>query len=434
MKWQPFFAAWELSDMAEFVVIRLARDHGPLAEWIVADDNGTRRSQPSRGALEEAAAIVQGRPVIVLLPATETLTTVVSLPMRAGAKLNAALPYALEEQVAVDVDTMHFAAGDKRDSGIRPVAAVAREQMDRWLTQLAEAGIVPWKMVPENYGLARIPGTMSVLVDDDCVFFNDGDDTEFVMQGATPSDALVASGKLSDKSDDDAPPEQSGHLVVYCDAADEERLSHDWIALRHELHSVDLNLLPDGALPRLAVTVASGQGVNLLQGQYGPKADYGSWLRPWSKAAMLLLGFLVLLFAGKGVDYYRLTQEEAALRDQFAQAYRQLRPEDAGEIADPVQRVNSLKRSLGTGTAPQVFLPSLLQLSAAMSGNPEATIEALSYRAGAIDIQVNSPDVETVGRIQEAVSASGQYEATIQSTNQADDRIDSRIQIRETGS
>ena len=156
--------------MAEFVVIRLGRDHDPMVEWIVADDNGTRLSQPMRGALVDAAPQVQGRPVIVLVPATEALTTTVNLPARGSARLNAALPYALEEQVAVDIETMHFAAGDKRDSGLRPVAAVSRGQLDTWLAQLGEAGIVPWKIVPENYGLARIPGTMSVLIDDDCIY------------------------------------------------------------------------------------------------------------------------------------------------------------------------------------------------------------------------------------------------------------------------
>lgn len=353
--------------------------------------------------------------------------------MRGGAKLNAALPYALEEQVAADVDSMHFAAGDKRDSGLRPVAAVSREQLDRWLSQLEEAGIQPWKLVPENYGLARIPGTMSVLVDDDYILFNDGDDTEFVMQGANPSDALVAAGKLSDRTDDDAPPEQAGHLIVYCDAADEERLSHDWIALRHELHSVDINLLPDGALPRLAVTVASGQGVNLLQGRYGPKADYGSWLRPWSKAAILLLGLMIIGFAGKGVDYYRLTQEEAALRAEFIQEFRVISPGDSRDIVDPLAAINSIKRSLGTGTAPQVFLPSLLELSSAMAQNSNASVDAVSYRAGVVDVRVTSPDVETVGNIQKAISASGRFDASIQATDKVADRINSRIQIREAG-
>ncbi len=419
--------------MAEFVVLRLARDNGPQVEWIVADDNGARRSQPFRGSLGDAAGLVQGRPVIVLVPATEALTTTIDLPVRGGAKLNSALPYALEEQVAADVDTMHFAAGDKRESGLRPVAAVAREQLDAWLSRLDDAGIVPWKVIPENYGLARIPGTMSVLVDDDCIHFNDGEDIEFVMQGANPSDALVAAGLLDDHTDDDAPPEQSGHLVVYCNAADEERLAHDWIALRHELHSLDINLLPDGALPRLAVTAASGQGVNLLQGRYGPKADYGSWLRPWSKVAALLVVMLVIGMTGKGVDYYRLTQDEEALRAQFTQEYLLFNPNASSDIADPVAVVNSMKRSLGTATAPQVFLPSLRQLAAAMRQNSNAQVESVSYRAGVVDIRVVSPDVETVGEIQKAIGESGQFAASIQSTDKVADQINSRIQIREAG-
>lgn len=419
--------------MAEFVVIRMGRDQDPMVEWIVTDDNGTRFSQPIKGTLAEAAGQVQSRPVIVLLPATETLTTAVDLPARSGVKLNAALPYALEEQVADDVDSMHFAAGEKRESGYRPVAAVAREQFDSWLARLEEAGIQPWKMVPLVYGLLRIPGTMSVLVDGDLVLFNDGDDTEFVMQGGTPSDALVVAGHITDRTDD-APPDPSGHLVVYCSAEDEERLSHDWIALRHELHSVDINLLPDGALPRLAVTVAGGQGVNLLQGRYGPKADYGSWLRPWSKAAILLLAFTLVGFVGKGVDYYRLTQDEAALREQFVQEYNTIVSGDNRNVADPVAAVNSIRRSLGSGTAPQVFLPTIRELSAAMADNSDAKVEAISYRAGVIDVRIVSPDVETVGNIQKAISASGRFNAAIQSTDKVADQINSRIQIREAGS
>jgi general secretion pathway protein L len=420
--------------MAEFFVIRLGRDPSVSVDWIVADDSGTRLSPPARGTMDEAAPNVQGRPVIVLLPSAEVLTTVVNLPIRGGARLQSALPYALEEHVAADVDTMHFAAGDKRESGLRPVAAVSRDLLDAWLAQLDDAGIQPWKMIPEDYGLARIPGTMSVLIDDDTIIFNDGADIEFVLEGAKPSDALVAAGKLTDREDHDAPAEPTGHLVVYCDAADEERFSHDWIALRHELHSVDINLLPDGPLPRLAVTVASGQGVNLLQGHYGPKADYGSWFRPWRTAAALLLGLVLLGFAGKGVDFFRLTQEEAALRAQFTQEFQQIRPGDTREILDPVAAVNSIKRGLGTGTAEPVFLESLRELATAIRSTENATVESLSYRAGVIDIRVTSSDVETVGEIQKKIGASGQFVASIQSTDRVADRINSRIQIREAGS
>lgn len=420
--------------MAEFFVVRLGRDPRLSVEWIVVDDNGTRHGEALRGSLQEASLAVQGRAVIVLVSSTEVLTTAVDLPLRGGAKLYSSLPFALEEQIAVDIETMHFAAGDKRESGLRPVAAVSRDILDAWLELLADASIQPWKLIPEDYGLARIPGTMSILIDGDDLLFNDGGDVEFSLDGAKPSDALVVAGKLTDRENDDPMADPKGHLVVYCDAADEERFAHDWIALRHELHSVDINLQPDGALPRMAVTVASGHGVNLLQGRYGPKADYGSWLRPWRTAAGLLLTLVLIGFAGKGVDYYRLIQEEADLRAQFSQEFQQIRPGDTREVIDPVAAVNSIKRSLGGGTAQPVFLDSLRELAAAMQATEDASVESLSYRAGVIDIRVSSSDVETVGEIQKLIGASGQFVASIQSTDRVADRINSRIQIRETGS
>jgi general secretion pathway protein L len=211
-------------------------------------------------------------------------------------------------------------------------------------------------------------------------------------------------------------------------------LSHDWIALRHELHSVDVNLLPDGVLPRLAVTVASGSGVNLLQGRYGTKTDYRSQFRPWRTAALLLIGFIVVGMIAKGVDYYRLTQEAATLQAQFTEEYRQIRPGDTRELMDPVNAVRSIKQGLGATTGPQVFLPSLRQLSDAMAQNSKARIETISYRAGVIDVRITSPDVATLDSIQKAVSASGRFQASIQSTDQVADEISSRLQIREAGS
>ena len=147
-----------------------------------------------------------------------------------------------------------------------------------------------------------------------------------------------------------------------------------------------------------------------------------------------MLALVIVGFAGKGVDYYRLTQEEVALRAQFTQEFSLVRPGDASNVVDPIAAVNSIKRALGTSMAPQVFLPSILELSAAMSRNKNATVEAVSYRAGVVDVRLTSPDVETVGSIQEALSASGRFSASIQSTDKVADRINSRIQIREAGS
>ncbi len=418
--------------MADFLVIRLHGDAAGTASWIAADGSGTRLSQPARGSLDLAALDVNQRPVIVVVPAADVLTTTVNLPVRGASRLLATLPFALEDQLADDVENLHFAAGTKREDGRVPVAVVARERMDAWLAQLGEAGIKPAQIVPETFGLARIPGTASMLVAEDQILYNDGDNLEFAMQGVKPTDVLVTAGALKETSAglEDAD-DGTRHLLVYCEPQDEQRFQHDWIALRHELDSVDINLLPDGALPRVAVTIAAGNGVNLLQGDYGAKTDYTKAFRPWRNVAMLVAGLAVIGIVAKGIDYFRLSSEVATLKEQFTTQYRQIRPGDDREVMDPVGTINSLRRGLGSGGGPRVFLPALRELGGALQQHDSLAIEAISYRAGVLNIRLTAPDVATLDTVQRAVTGGGRFSASIQSTDQVGERINSRIEVRE---
>ncbi|MDH5622347.1 MAG: type II secretion system protein GspL, partial [Gammaproteobacteria bacterium] len=254
--------------MKEYLVVRLAGEHEPV-EWLVADGDGTRRSRVVTGSLEQAAAAAGERAVIVLVPAEELLSTTAEIPVRSPAKIRAALPYALEENLAEDVERLHFAAGIRQENNRLPVVVVAHDKMSSWLGRLHDAGIQPAKLLAENHGLPKIPGTLSILVDKDTLMFNDGANAEFVMQGVKPSDMLAIAGLIGETRKDGV--EKSEHLLVFCTHEQDEQLNHDWIALRGELASVDVNVLPDGVLPKLAVTVAAGYGVNLLQGAYGKR-------------------------------------------------------------------------------------------------------------------------------------------------------------------
>lgn len=416
--------------MKEYVVIRLAGDDQNV-EWILADSDGTRRSNVSSGSLAQAATAVGDRSVIVLVPPQDLLTTTVHIPARSASKIKAALPFALEENLAEDIERLHFASGSRQENGRLPVVAVAHDTMSEWIARLREAGIEPAILAAENHGLAKIPGTLSLLIDEDTIMFNDGANAEFIMQGVKPSDMLAIAGLIGESPKVSA--DQSRHLLVFCTPEQDERLSHDWIALRSEFDSVDVNVLPDGVLPKLAVTVAAGHAVNLLQGRYGKQTEYAALFKPWRMVAALLLALGIVVMGLKGVDYYRLAQDETALRAQFTAEYRQIRPDDTREIADPVALVDSLRRSLGGITTSDVFLPGLRELGAALAANSSAKIEAISYRAGVIDLRLTAPDVPTLDNIQKAVSASGRFQAAIQSTDQVADQINGRIQIREAG-
>jgi general secretion pathway protein L len=391
--------------MSEYLIIRLGNKPDDPVHWIAADSSGAQLSAPASGTLLDAAADTGYREVIVLVPSAEVLTTCVDIPVRGGAKLQAALPYALEEYLADDIDKLHINASS---------------------------------IIADSYGLARIPGTISMLLAENQVFVNDGGDTELVMEDVSPGDALAAIGALDDDiehaSDDES--DRSvlpRHLLVYCEAADEERYQHDWIAMRQELEGVDVKLLADGVMPRLAATVATGAGVNLLQGRYGAKKEYSGLFRPWKYAAMLLLGLVVISTAFKATDYFLLLRQEAALKQMFNTEYRQMLP-GAPETEDPARVIDSLRRRVGTVTSVPVFLQSMQQLSRAIQQNQEAQIEAISYRGGVVDIRLTAPNMGILVEIQKAVDQEGQFQATIQSTDQDDDKVSSRMQIQEVGS
>ena len=411
--------------MAQFLVIRLGEAAGDTVSWMAVDSDGSRHSEPRFGTLDDAAAAVEQRSVIVLVPATEVLTLSADIPAR-GARLTAALPYALEDQVAQDIDGLHFAPGKRREDGAIPVAVVNDDKMQDWLSRLDEAGIDPDRLVPENHGLPLTPNTLSILIAERGLMFNNGADVQFVLDGIGPVDAVHAGGGDSDELGD------GGHLLVYCEEEHRDQYETELALLRTELSSVDVKLLADGVLPRLAVTVASGAGINLLQGRYGAGTQVVTLLRPWRYAAMLLVALGVVGLIGKGADYYRLSNEAEALKAQFVAEYQRVRPGDTRDIVDPMAIVTSLERSVGSAASgPQIFLPSMRTLADALRANDSADVEAVSYRAGVATVRLTAPDIPTLDRIVQAIDASGRFTASLQSATNVGDRVQSRITIRE---
>ena len=82
---------------------------------------------------------------------------------------------------------------------------------------------------------------------------------------------------------------------------------------------------------------------------------------------------------------------------------------------------------------PQLFLPSLNKLSDAVSKHTDVQINAISYRSGVINLRLIAPNITTLDKIQKEITSSGEFLASIQSTDQIAEKIDSRLQIKRIG-
>src|SRR5919198_4249519 len=133
--------------MADWLLLRLPRNASGEVSWILADGRGSAITAPQTGPLVEVAPRAAGRRVCVLVPSTDVLLAEPEVPVKAGTKLQQVVPYALEEQLAEDIDDLHFAIGKRAgDSLTTPVAVVAHALMDDWLTTLKSGGITPEMM------------------------------------------------------------------------------------------------------------------------------------------------------------------------------------------------------------------------------------------------------------------------------------------------
>ncbi|MFO7305030.1 MAG: type II secretion system protein GspL [Gammaproteobacteria bacterium] len=415
--------------MAELLVIRLnpaaASAAAADAQWLVVDQHGARVGTVQSGPLSDAAALTSGRRVIVLVPGTDVVLAEPVVPLKSGAKLAQVVPFALEEQLAEDIEQLHFAIGKRNGRPGIPVSVVAHQRMRQWLDVLAAAGIRADALYAETAALPEIPNAVALIIDGTRVYMRRENGQGAVLE----VEPLIEALQLALASGDD----EREHVTIYISEADYERERDLLEGLREFTASLQLKLMPDGPLPLMAANVASAAPVNLLQGPYAVKRKLTLSFAPWRYAASLAGIFVVLHFGLKGWQYWDNKQLEAALDREITQVFQQTMP--GAPVPDPLQarrhvelRLNQLR-----GTAPvSGMLVTLAALSEALAQAPNTTVEAIAYRNNTTDVRLLAPSVDALDRIRQVATEKG-LGAEIQSANPRDSKLEGRLQFKSSG-
>ncbi len=120
--------------MSQRIFIRLSHETSAAVSWLRASESGLALGNVTSGTLEQAAAEIAQQPgarIVVLAPASEIVFAQATVPGRT--RLAQAVPYALEEQLAADVEQLHFALGRREADGRIKTAVVSRAHMPNWL-------------------------------------------------------------------------------------------------------------------------------------------------------------------------------------------------------------------------------------------------------------------------------------------------------------
>jgi len=405
------------------------------AEWLLVDATGGRMGVVLAGSLAEAAPLATGRKVIAIVPGTEASLAEPILPPKRAAQLETLARYALEEQLASDIDDLHFALGKRSASGAISVVAVEDVRMQGWLSQLASAGLhADYMYVDSDLVPVNATGTV-LIIQSGFVWLRRGSARATVLDVQPLSAALdiavpTAQGATS------AADILSGDVTVYVAQSDYASQSEEIDAFSSRIPNAQIKLLPEGGLPLFALeavrptTGPQPAAVNLLTGKYARKRSWDKTLAPWRVAAMLGGVAIFIYFATSGVRYWQLAREEKQLDKQIVEVLTQTLP--AASSKDPRQArrqfealLNS-RRGSGDGGG---LLHGLHVLGTTVEQVPDTRIDALAYRTKVIDIRVTAPSVEALDRIQHLVTEQG-INAEIQSATPRDSKVEGRLQLK----
>jgi general secretion pathway protein L len=416
--------------MTEALIIRLKSAPATAADdvqaqWLIVDGSGARQGNVESGVLGAAAAHAGGRRVVVLVPGTDVLLAEPVLPLKSAAKLLQVVPFALEEQMAADVEDLHFAIGRRDGRPGTPVAVVSLVHMDRWVAALRSAGLHADSIYAETSALPVTPNGVTLLVDGTRVYVR----RETAPGAVLDVEPLIEALQLALAAGDDA----REHVTIYLTEEVYERDRDLFEGLREFTASLQLKLLPDGPLPLLAANALQKAPVNLLQGRYATKTKLKLSFQPWRYAAMLAVAFVALHLGLKSWQYFELKKTEAQLDGEIAQVFQQAMPgapvpDALGARKQVEMRLNALRGSGPVGG----IIATLSTLGEAMAQAPGADIEALSYRDNITDLRILAPSVDALDKIQHVASERG-IAAEIQSANPRDSKIEGRLKFTQPG-
>ena len=411
--------------MADWLLLRLPHAGAELATWLVVDARGAPISPPQSGPLALAAARAPGRRVCLLVGGAEVLLAEPEVPVKAGAKLPQLVPYALEEQLAEDIEDLHFALGKRSGESSRiPVAVVARALLDGWLAELRGAGIEPDAVYADSELLPENPGQAVALLEGDMVSVRPPGGTPVTL----PADALGEALEIARSGAESSGTGARG-LILYTGAAEWQQHSAQVEAARPHFDGIRVQLLAGGPLALFAQQLPSAAAINLLQGSYAPVSSRGTGFMAWRVAAILLASLIGLHVVGKAAELHVLKRHErqvdASIRDTFRSSMH-------SEASASEARRLMERRLIGVRGAGEGLLPALQALAQARDAAPGTSVQSLNFHGGSLEMKLSAPDATSLDRLSQSLRSSG-WHADLTGGSNAGSAYEGRIQMRSGG-
>lgn len=439
----------------------------PVCQTLLQDSNGKfGPSQTSNlASLAQSTEVDTRRArIVVVLPSSAASLINAKVPKQmlrgSSSRWQKALPFSLEDQLADDVDKLHFAMPPKGaiDTNFNdlqasvPVAALRRHDLDALTAMLTDAGLHSehWTLDTLLIPLPASGDGIGVIIDDNIALVRSGPMSGFscpasmlpVFAQRLAKEQATAANLQADSSEDNskesveenpsAPPARPANssLHIQCHALglsveETEALKESLIKDGHKV------VIHNGRSDQLHGLLAQQFNIreaNLRQGEYSEQQAVNQYLRPWKWVAAAAAVMLCVEVISGTWQIRRNNAVADNARQQTTVAFREALP-DVQRIQNPrVQMKQAIDSARGSNQGAD-FLSILAAVSPEISAIDAIEITTLGFRNETLELRLSANTVTTVDKLKDRLGSLPDLSYKVISVNAGSDKVDFRINV-----
>jgi general secretion pathway protein L len=405
--------------MNKYLVLRFTSIVTPVtAQWAIVDANG-HLQQRGEQALADVRNSIHAEQIpthcILLVPNEKVRITQVRIPTTNLAKIRQALPFAVEELIAEELETTHLATGDIRrnNNGLIDVAIVRHQLIIEWIDLCHQFDLTPQYIFPDGLCIPWEVNSWSFFLDHDRVLVRSD---HLHAQASSLSLSAILLNEMVQTSNNRQNIAVPPQINFYATESDLDTFKQ-WRASLAVTPNHDQrdSLFHEDIFEVMAMQSVThvNELINLRQGGYRVPIDNRSDDKSWRKVAVVaLVGCLLFAITciGKGLWY---NAKASAMEKKSVELYKDIYPQATRVFNPRRQMETAISNFAGGGNVDEdVFIDSMVDITKLIASNQssEVAIQSLTFDA-------NKPDDMTMSMLVEQEDALDEMRQRLAETN-----------------
>ena len=408
--------------MSETLLIHYNTGNSHQATWSTCNDAGELTGKITTGSLNELSELAASHDIVVLLNSQCLHINQLQLPTQNTQKMLKAVPYAIEEFIAEDIEDFHFVVAKNKHNNSTAVVGIDKTTLQNVVQIFQEANIKVEKIIPDALCLAANEKQWACLN-----FHKDSYLQTDTLNGMIFSHDIfpyIITEKLNE--DGATLPEK---ILLFSEQENPSAFEQTIIKNSDiEVIRVVYNTHP---LVVFCGHYKQALSLNLLQHQFKTKRKSSGYWHHWRLAASLAAFWLILHLGLTIFQSSQLKTENNISKAKIENIYKKSFPQSR-KIVNPraqmEQKLNELKGSSANSGMGLLFL--LAESFGTLTHDKQnITLQSLNYRNNRMEIGLDSLNLQAIESLNKNLNNNNNLQSEITSSSSEKDKVKGNLRV-----